>query len=270
VRGKFLLINYAFPRARNATLRREQSKSMLIKTLHRFRLAFRHLGGLLCLLGRLPSADLVFYFTIEELDEIVNGGHQSDQTAQSVHQDLPRLIYKARRRHQRSKLLQELRFSRPVMQFQEVVSSFEQQLTGGASSRNSGHQSSANTSDESNKQLEHATRVSGMTSCSGKVTGRACVVGSLEEMEQVEPNDILITYSIDISWSVYFFALSGIVTELGGIISHGAVVAREYGIPTLCTAVGACSTFKTGQIVTLDADNGVCYLEQSPQQPQDT
>jgi phosphohistidine swiveling domain-containing protein len=79
-------------------------------------------------------------------------------------------------------------------------------------------------------------------------------------VDAIEPNDILITYSIDISWSVYFFMLAGIVTEVGGIVSHGAVVAREYGLPTLCTAVGACTTFKTGQQVTLDASAGRCYL----------
>ncbi|KAH7932549.1 hypothetical protein HPB52_024356 [Rhipicephalus sanguineus] len=45
--------------------------------------------------------------------------------------------------------------------------------------------------------------------------------------------DVLVAYCTDIAWSPFFPLLSGVVTELGGLISHGAVVAREYGIPAL-------------------------------------
>jgi len=48
--------------------------------------------------------------------------------------------------------------------------------------------------------------------------------------------------------------ISGIVTEIGGTVSHGAVIAREYGIPCLIAVEGACRTFKTGDTVLLDAD----------------
>jgi pyruvate,water dikinase len=50
--------------------------------------------------------------------------------------------------------------------------------------------------------------------------------------------------------------ISGIVTEIGGTISHGAVIAREYGIPCLIAVENACKTFKTGDIVMLDAEVG--------------
>jgi len=50
--------------------------------------------------------------------------------------------------------------------------------------------------------------------------------------------------------------ISGIVTEIGGTISHGAVIAREYGIPCLIAVENACKTFKTGDIVVLDAEVG--------------
>lgn len=63
----------------------------------------------------------------------------------------------------------------------------------------------------------------------GKITGRACVVKSFDEVSKIKAGDILITHSTDIAWSPYFPILSGVVTELGGLISHGAVVAREYG-----------------------------------------
>ncbi len=58
--------------------------------------------------------------------------------------------------------------------------------------------------------------------------------------------DILITISTDIGWSPYFPLLGGVVTELGGLISHGAVVAREYGLPCVVGAVGATAAFQNG------------------------
>ena len=60
-------------------------------------------------------------------------------------------------------------------------------------------------------------------------------------------DDILITTSTDIGWSPYFPLLKGVVTELGGIISHGAVIAREYGLPCVVGAAGATRAFKSGK-----------------------
>ncbi len=64
------------------------------------------------------------------------------------------------------------------------------------------------------------------------------------------------TYSTDIGWSPYFPMISGIATEIGGLVSHGAVIAREYGIPCLVGVDGATRLFKTGDIVLLDCQNG--------------
>jgi len=66
----------------------------------------------------------------------------------------------------------------------------------------------------------------------------------------------LITYSTDIGWSPYFPMLSGLATEIGGLISHGAVIAREYGLPCLVGVEGASKLFKTGDIVMLDTEMG--------------
>ena len=60
----------------------------------------------------------------------------------------------------------------------------------------------------------------------------------------------------DIGWSPYFPILAGVVTELGGLISHGAVVAREYGLPCLVGAQHATNIFQDGDTVCLDAVRG--------------
>lgn len=91
------------------------------------------------------------------------------------------------------------------------------------------------------------TRIQGTSVCNGVATGRACVALSLEEAVAIQPGDILITHSTDIGWSPYFPLLAGIVTELGGLISHGAVVAREYGLPCIVSAENATATFETGK-----------------------
>lgn len=78
--------------------------------------------------------------------------------------------------------------------------------------------------------------------------GRACVVINLEETSQILKGDILITRTTNIGWSPFFPLLSGVVTEIGGIMSHGAVIAREYGIPCIVAANNATKLFKTGKM----------------------
>ncbi|RWS25536.1 putative phosphoenolpyruvate synthase-like protein [Leptotrombidium deliense] len=68
--------------------------------------------------------------------------------------------------------------------------------------------------------------------------------------------DILITYTTDIGWSPYFPIVSGVVTEMGGLNSHGAVIAREFGLPCIVGAENACEMFKTGDIVLVDGEKG--------------
>ena len=68
--------------------------------------------------------------------------------------------------------------------------------------------------------------------------------------------DVLITTGTDIGWTPYFPLLGGVVTELGGLISHGAVVAREYGLPCVVGAPAAARAFKDGQRVRVDGARG--------------
>lgn len=102
-------------------------------------------------------------------------------------------------------------------------------------------------------------QIRGTSVYSGLVTGRACVIHEFSEVSKIQPGDILITYSTDIGWSPYFPILGGVVTEIGGLISHGAVVAREYGLPCVVAATNATAFFTFGETITLDAKNGVIF-----------
>ena len=96
-------------------------------------------------------------------------------------------------------------------------------------------------------QINEDMVVKGTPICRGKYTGVAKVITKVSDAKIIEQGDILITISTDIGWSPYFPLLGGVVTELGGLISHGAVVAREYGLPCVVGAEGATNVFKTGK-----------------------
>lgn len=96
-----------------------------------------------------------------------------------------------------------------------------------------------------------SVKIQGTPVCGGSILNRACVITDLSDAEKLQQGDILITHSTDIAWSPYFPLLSGIVTELGGLISHGAVIAREYGLPCIVSAKKATQVFQTGNILFL-------------------
>src|SRR5262245_63920999 len=73
----------------------------------------------------------------------------------------------------------------------------------------------------------------------------------------LEPGEILVAPSTDPGWTPLFLTAGGLVMEMGGANSHGAVVAREYGIPAVVGVDGATSRLSTGQTMTVDGTNGV-------------
>ena len=64
----------------------------------------------------------------------------------------------------------------------------------------------------------------------------------------------------DPGWTPLFLKVGGVVVELGGMLSHGAVVAREYGLPAVVNVPGATTVLKDGQMVTVDGRQGVVWV----------
>jgi rifampicin phosphotransferase len=95
----------------------------------------------------------------------------------------------------------------------------------------------------------------GLPVSAGTVEGRARVVLNLAEA-QLEPGDILITTYTDPSWTPLFVAISGLVTEVGGLMTHGAVIAREYGLPAVVGVENATRLIRDGQRIRLDGTEG--------------
>lgn len=99
----------------------------------------------------------------------------------------------------------------------------------------------------------------------GTVTGKARVILS-PRGAHLEPGEILVAPSTDPGWTPLFLTAGGLVMEMGGMMSHGAVVAREYGIPAVVGVPGATERIKTGDEITIDGSAGVVSVdEESPQ-----
>lgn len=104
--------------------------------------------------------------------------------------------------------------------------------------------------------------VYGAAASPGTFKGIARVVESIEELSQLEDNEILITSNTDPAWTAVFSKVGGLITETGGILSHGAVISREYRIPAVTAVKGATTIFKTGEELVVDGNEGVVYKKE--------
>jgi len=102
--------------------------------------------------------------------------------------------------------------------------------------------------------------VSGNAGSPGKFRGTARVVRSLDEAHKLGVGEILVAETTSPSWTPLFGTAAGIVTDTGGILSHCAVVAREYGIPAVVGTGVATSMIKDGQTIEVDGDAGRVHL----------
>jgi pyruvate,water dikinase len=91
----------------------------------------------------------------------------------------------------------------------------------------------------------------------GRVQGLARVAHTLAEAAALQPGEILVTPITDIGWTPYFSLIGGLVTDLGSSVSHGAVIAREYGLPCVVNTRNGTRFFKTGERIELDGDSGI-------------
>jgi pyruvate,water dikinase len=102
----------------------------------------------------------------------------------------------------------------------------------------------------------------GLPVSAGTIEGRARVIRDMAEAN-LEPGDILVTAYTDPSWTPLFVAIRGLVTEVGGMMTHGAVIAREYGLPAVVGVEHATQLIRDGQRIRVHGTDG--YVELLPQ-----
>ncbi len=210
-------IKWISRQARIGVRTREKSKSLLILVVHRFKLAARALSERLVDEGFLPEADLAYFLTLEELEQLTSGGGAG-------------LIGRARRRRRLYPERMELRYP-------DV--------------------SRGRPSPETPALPEDGMNMSGVPVSRGVAEGVVRVVKSREDAESLESGEIMVAQFTDIGWTPFYGRVAGMVTEIGGALSHGSVVAREYGMPLVGGLSGACTVLNTGMRVRIDGGNGL-------------
>src|SRR5215469_2994935 len=100
----------------------------------------------------------------------------------------------------------------------------------------------------------------GFAASSGVVEGPACVVRSVEEIGRVRAGDILVCPITNPTWAPIFQKIAGAVSDIGGSMSHAAIVAREYGLPAVVGTGTATQKIRDGQRIRVDGGRGIVTL----------
>jgi pyruvate,water dikinase len=106
-----------------------------------------------------------------------------------------------------------------------------------------------------------ATEFQGIPASRGVVSGPVRVLSDIDDIWKVRSGEVLVVPRTDPGWTPVFRLIGGLITETGGLLSHGAVVSREYGIPAVTNIPNACRLFKTGQTVTIDGSKGTVTIQ---------
>lgn len=103
-------------------------------------------------------------------------------------------------------------------------------------------------------------RMQGVGVSPGVVTARVRVLRHPEEADRLRLGEILVARATDPGWTPLFLKASGVIMEIGGMLSHGAVVAREYNLPAVVNVPGLMKTLEDGQVVTMDGRQGAIWV----------
>jgi pyruvate,water dikinase len=106
---------------------------------------------------------------------------------------------------------------------------------------------------------EHIRTLTGVGACTGVAEGRAVVVLDPANAE-IEPGDILIAHTTDPAWVSLMFLAGALVVDIGGMMSHAAVVARELGIPCVMNTGHGTTALRTGDLITVDGGAGTVEI----------
>ena len=204
---------------------REHPKYFIVQNFDWIKQAIMQEANTLTAAGVLQNADDIFWFSLPEIKEIIKR-QQADQS-----------IIERRK----NKFLMDSKLIPP-----RAMTSEGEILTSRATIGTP------------------AGTLAGSPVSAGTVEGRARVVLKLEEAH-LNKGDILVAAYTDPSWTPLFPLAAGLVTEVGGLMTHGAVVAREYGIPAVVGVEGATQKIADGQLIRVDGTHGIIEFIQYPE-----
>jgi pyruvate,water dikinase len=104
--------------------------------------------------------------------------------------------------------------------------------------------------------VQAADLLKGIAACPGRVTAPACLLHTPEDFDQMQPGHVLVANITTPAWTPLFAMAVAVVTDVGGPLSHGSTVAREYGIPAVMGTGEATRRIRSGQTITMDGSAG--------------
>jgi pyruvate,water dikinase len=200
---------------------RENGKALTILGLHDLKKTLRVLGKQLFEKGMLKDPDDIYFLSMEELIAFCRG--------EKI--DVPSLVPPRKQEYERDKklTLPETFTGRPIPIRQE-------------------------------EDVPATRLLKGLPVSPGRVTGPARVIMDPRVDAHLEEGEILVVPVTDTGWTPLFILAKGLVVDIGGLLSHGSIVAREYGIPGVLNVMVGTKLIKTGQIITVDGAKGEVYL----------
>ncbi len=221
---KRTIFNFYLEQAQHGSVVRENLKSMAVRCWAVVRFVLLELGERLVARRILESRDDIFFLSLEEID-LVRRGEAGFKVRE--------VIAARRAEHERN-----LAITPPKV----VVGRFDPD------------------NFVPDVVEESAEMLAGLAVSPGVVTGPARVILAVSANEQVLPGEILVAPFTDPGWTPYFLPAAAIVMDQGGLLSHGSIVAREYGIPAVVNVGPATRIIQTGQTIQVDGNSGVVRI----------
>lgn len=213
---------YTLRRTQAFSRYREQSKSHLVRLIDLARQVCLRAGDILVQAGLLDERDVVFFLERDELVAALRGEVDRALLQQRITQ----------------RQLERQRYA--ALQPPDVIVGEQPIYATGSNDR--GHM------------------LSGLPSSPGRVVGTARILHTPQDSARLQAGDILVAPSTDPGWTPLFLLASGLVMETGGYLSHGAIVAREYGIPAVLNVPQALRRIPDGATIALDGAAGTIRL----------
>ncbi len=221
----------------NSVAYRERARLKQALLYTRLRLVALAIGRRLTDAGRLLKPDDVFMLTWQEIDELGTGRAMFPYR-------VPDLIALRRREHA------TLRAMRPPATVAVPLGEYLPLATR-----------PGRCEPADGREQPSPSSLTGIGASGGTAAGPAAVLGDVREAARLGDGDVLVTRQTDPGWAPVFGLVSGLVIERGGLLSHGAIVAREFGLPCVVGVANATGRIRSGQRVTVDGDRGVCTIE---------
>jgi len=220
-------VRWLLSKSRRGAALRESAKSAAAASVELMRLVLLEAGQRLAAQQRLRTAADVFYLASTEVEAYLNGDWSGAGAAELV--------------DDRKSVLTLWQSETPP---DVLVAKPTPARLGGASSPGVRHSRSA------------AFHWQGVAAAPGRAEGTACVIDAPHHGDRLATGDVLVAPSTDPGWTPLFLRASAVVMETGGYLSHGAIVAREFGIPSVVNIPGIMSAIASGDRLHVDGDRG--------------